>query len=91
MSRDADSKTGKSSKTSVRYFCYRMLRRRITKGEARGVCMVFHSAICTNVSLHVRIDISRSHAFPPRDTDFDLRRFAGLLLSVRFRIASRRL
>ena len=48
-----------------------------------------YSAICTNACLHVRIDISRLHAIPCRDEEFDLRRFAGLLLPVRFRIASR--
>lgn len=37
---------------------------------------------------HVRIDISRLHAMPCRDEEFDLRRFAGLLLPVRFRVAS---
>jgi hypothetical protein len=36
----------------------------------------------------VCIDISRLRAIPRRDEEFDLRRFAGLLLPVRFRIAS---
>jgi len=53
--------------------------------------MYSYSAICANVSLHVRIVISRLHAIPSRDTDFDLRRFAGLLLPAHFRIASCRL